>query len=218
MLDDWISLDDQKGNMKQMSFAEILDLENGQQIPAFEGTVKRVFDQKTGVGEYGAWALQNLILQDEHANELTVTWACENPWTQADEGKHLFFESGRDKKDQLVGIKREIRTKNRKRYESVKVDDRAKVRTNNATTPDPDVPPDPKPNGDTGVFEARKHLCQAANLYNLCVKCVDSMIADELPEVARTSEQFQAAVGTLFIESSRAGFVQKMPTKAIKHE
>jgi len=71
---------------------------------------------------------------------------------------------------------------------------------------------------DKGITEARKHLCQAANLYNLCVKCVNSMIADELPEVARTSEQFQAAVGTLFIESSRAGFVQKMPTKPIKHE
>lgn len=117
-----------------MSFAEINDLENGQAIPALQGTIKKVFDQKTGVGDYGPWNLQHLILQDEHANELEVTWSCPNPWEPKDEGKHLLFESGRDRKDQLVGIKREIRNKkdkegNVKRYESVKVDDRAKVIT-----------------------------------------------------------------------------------------
>ena len=114
--------------MKQLTFAEINDLENGQQIPAMQGTVKKVFDQKTGVGDYGPWHLQNLILLDDHANELQITWACADPWDTQDEGKHLLFESGHDKKDQLVGIKREIRNKNGKRYESVKVDDRAKVK------------------------------------------------------------------------------------------
>ena len=114
--------------MKQLTFAEINDLENGQQIPAMQGTVKKVFDQKTGVGDYGPWHLQNLILLDDHANELQITWACADSWDTQDEGKHLLFESGHDKKDQLVGIKREIRTKNGKRYESVKVDDRAKVK------------------------------------------------------------------------------------------
>jgi len=92
---------------------------------------------------------------------------------------------------------------------------------------DPDWPEAPvnapessvqRPNGNPGVTDARKHLCQAANLYNLCVKCVNAMIADELPEVARTSEQFQAAVGTLFIEASRAGYVQKMPETPLIHK
>jgi len=128
--------------MKQLTFEEINDLENGQQIPAMQGTVKKVFDQKTGVGDYGPWHLQNLILRDDHANELQITWACSDPWDTQDEGKHLLIESGHDKKDQLVGIKREIRNKNGKRYESVKVDDRAKVKItapgggeNNATRP-----------------------------------------------------------------------------------
>ena len=66
--------------MKQMTFAEINDLENGQQIPAMQGTIKKIFDQKMGVGDYGPWHLQNLILLDEHANELQITWACADPW------------------------------------------------------------------------------------------------------------------------------------------
>ena len=114
--------------MKLMSFPEILDCENGQQITALQGTVKKVFPPKTGVGDYGPWSLQNLILQDEHAHELTVTWTCEDAFDQGCEGQLLYIESGRDKKDQLAGIKREIKNKNGKKYESVKVDDRAKVK------------------------------------------------------------------------------------------
>jgi len=114
--------------MKIMSFSEINDLENGQQIPAFQGTVKKVLDQRTGVGEFGPWTLQTLFLQDEHAHEVTVTWTCPDPFDAGVEGQTLYFESGRDKKEQLVGLKREIRKKNGKTYESVKVDDRAKVK------------------------------------------------------------------------------------------
>ena len=92
--------------MKLLSFSEINDLENGQQISSFHGTLKKVFEQKTGVGEYGSWHLQSVILQDDHANELTVTWTCEDAWTPKDEGKQLLFQSGFDKKDQMVGLKR----------------------------------------------------------------------------------------------------------------
>jgi hypothetical protein len=67
-----------------------------------------------------------------------------------------------------------------------------------------------------GVTEARQHLMRASNLYCLCVKAVDTVIAPKLPLVAQTSDMFQAAVGTLFIEASRAGLVQKMPGKTIE--
>ena len=58
--------------MKLSSFQEIAEAENGQQIPSFQGTIKKVFDQKTDIGQYGQWWLQNIILQDEHANEIIV--------------------------------------------------------------------------------------------------------------------------------------------------
>lgn len=70
-------------------------------------------------------------------------------------------------------------------------------------------------NDEDGVLAARRHIMQAANLYNLCVKCVDAVIAPTVPQVAQTSEMFRAAVGTLFIEASRVGFVAKMPDKPL---
>jgi hypothetical protein len=66
-----------------------------------------------------------------------------------------------------------------------------------------------------GVTEARQHLMKAANLYNLCVQCVDKVVAPKVPAIAQTPEFFQAAVSTLFIEASRMRFVEKMPSKTL---
>jgi hypothetical protein len=64
-----------------------------------------------------------------------------------------------------------------------------------------------------GVKEARRYLQKAANLYNLTVKCVDKVVAPNVPPIAQTGEMFRAAVGTLFIEAARAGFVRLMPDR-----
>lgn len=69
--------------------------------------------------------------------------------------------------------------------------------------------------GEDGVTEARKHLMQSCNLLNLCIAAVNKAIAPNVPEIAQTSEFFQAQVATLFIEASRAGFVFKMPTSPV---
>ncbi len=65
----------------------------------------------------------------------------------------------------------------------------------------PQSPP-ARSNGGDGVTETRKHLMKVANLYNLCISAVDKAIAPNLPEIARTSEQFQATLASLFIEAS----------------
>lgn len=78
-------------------------------------------------------------------------------------------------------------------------------------------PPPAHPNGEDGVTEARKHLMQSCNLLNLCISAVNKAIAPNVPEIAQTSEFFQAQVATLFIEASRAGFVDKMPQAPIKN-
>lgn len=77
--------------------------------------------------------------------------------------------------------------------------------------------PPPRSNGNGGVSEARKHLMQSVNLLNLCIDAVNKAIAPNVPEIAQTSEFFQAQVATLFIEASRAGFVDKMPNTPIKN-
>jgi hypothetical protein len=151
MQDDWTQLEFQKGNkMKIMSFAEINDLENGQQISALKGTVKKVFDQITDVGQYGQWWLQSFIMTDEHANEIRCTWSGEDTVNNL-EGRTVLIEAGRDKKDQLAGIKKEIKKKGDKTYESVKLDDRCKIQTDNGK-PIPKSDAAPFPDGDPANY------------------------------------------------------------------
>ncbi len=90
---------------------------------------------------------------------------------------------------------------------------------------EPQSPP-ARSNGDSGVSDARKHLMQSANLYNLCVSAVDKAIAPHMPAIAQTSEMFQAAVASLYIEASKdvwwsgkivkESYLSKMPTKPIE--
>jgi hypothetical protein len=79
---------------------------------------------------------------------------------------------------------------------------------------------DTENNGD-GLTDTRRHLMQVANLYSLCVKAVDAAIAPNVPAALQTSEWLQAAVASLFIESSGRrttdgvhwwSYVDKMPS------
>ncbi len=116
--------------MKTYSIAEINDLDHGIPISRFEGRIKKVFDQKQGEGQYGTWYLQNLIVEDGQ-QEITVTWTGDDPFGPENEGQIYSFETGYDKKEKPVGIVRDIRTKNGKKYEGVKVDNRAKLKSSN---------------------------------------------------------------------------------------
>lgn len=229
--------------MKTLSFPEINDLENGQQIPALTGKVKKVMGQLTGEGQYGTWWLQSFFLIDEHANEITCTWTGEETVNDL-EGRTILVESSYNKKDQLVGIKKEIKNKNGKRYECVKLDDRCKIKPVNGDNlsggsdagkrsntesdakksgmeTDQRTNPSPAQNSN-GVDETRKHIMQAVNLYNLCVDAVDTCIKPHIKNM--DGELYQAAIGTLFIEASHKrtndgvnwfSYVDKMPDKPI---
>jgi hypothetical protein len=74
-------------------------------------------------------------------------------------------------------------------------------------SPDMEVP--------DGVTQARQHLMKACNLYNLCVAAVDKAVAPHVPPIVQTSEFFQAAVATLFIDAARMRFVDKMPSRPL---
>jgi hypothetical protein len=67
-----------------------------------------------------------------------------------------------------------------------------------------------------GVKEVKRHLMQSANLYVLCIRAVNLTIAQHMPEIAQTSEQFQAAVSSLFIDATRWRLHEKMPDKPME--
>ncbi len=246
--------------MKTYSIAEINDLDHGIPISRFEGRIKKVFEQKSGEGQYGTWYLQNLIVEDGQ-QEITVTWTGDDAFDAGVEGSVYSFETGYDKKDKPVGIMRDIRSKNGKKYEGVKVDNRSKIKREEPQQgqgeptafskardtmqqgeprmprsddeqdwPEaPPIAPEQRVEPDrplNGVTDTRQHLMQSANLYNLCVAAVDKAIAPHMPEIAQTSEMFQAAVASLYIEASKdvwwsgkivkESYLSRMPTKPIE--
>jgi len=225
--------------MKLMTFAELNELENGQQATAFTGRIKKVFDQKSGEGQYGLWWLQSIILTDEHANEITMTWSEEDAFKPDSEGKTITVESTYNGKNQLVGVKKDIRNKNGKHYESVKVDGRAKITFNGELKLPPYRPgieneegdqsadwPSSVPEGNKasstpikpnhssdGIMEAKKHLLASARLYNLCVDAARTVVEDHAKQFwpdGLGGEMFRTCVSSLFIEATRAGMLEKM--------
>jgi hypothetical protein len=86
-----------------------------------------------------------------------------------------------------------------------------------ATLPASQTSPPTQPDAEQfdSVTQAKKHLVRSGNLLNLCVACVDKVVAPKVPAIAQTPEFFQAAVMTLFIEASRMRFVEKMPNKPL---
>lgn len=217
--------------MRSLTFDEINQLENGEPIPSFTGKIKKVFEQKTDVGQFGQWWLQNIILVDANGSEITMTWCCEDAFEAKQEGSTITVESGRDKKDQLAGVKKEIRNKNGKHYESVKVDERSKITFENLSdgegasallTERPDkVNQDKSPSSQfNGVDEARQQAMQAANLMLIAMEAGRWAFMQytgkhnvDLPDA-----HYQAMCSTLFIHLDQAGYVKKMPTKPIKEE
>jgi hypothetical protein len=69
-----------------------------------------------------------------------------------------------------------------------------------------------------GVKEVKRHLMQSANLYVLCIRAVNLTIAPHMPAIAQTSEQFQAAVSSLFIDATRWRLHEKLPDKPMAFE
>src|SRR5436309_155134 len=99
----------QKSNsMRTLTIAEIRELSSGEIIPAFEGRVTKVYEQKTGVSEYGPWFLQNLIVEDA-TGHVQVTWGGEDSFDEGAEGTLYRFESSETKKHGLQGCKWEVR-------------------------------------------------------------------------------------------------------------
>jgi hypothetical protein len=183
---------------------------------------------------------------------ITCTWTGEDTVNKL-LGETILIESTFSKKEQLVGIKKEIKNKNGKRYESVKLDDRCKIKPvnggdatsqgedtkSNATTrsapstmPEKreasNVAPTVQPAGATdGVTEAKRHLVQSANLYNLCIDAVRTMVESHAVHFwpdGLGGEMFRTAVSSLYIESSSRrctdgvtwwSYLEKMPTKPL---
>jgi len=113
--------------MRTLTLSDIQALAHGESIPRFVGKVRKVWEQKKGDGEYGAWFLQNLIVSMDDG-EVSITWTGEDAFDSSWEGATVAFECGENKQGKLVGIVRDVRTgKDGRVYKGVKVTPAGKV-------------------------------------------------------------------------------------------
>lgn len=224
--------------MRELTIAQCKELEKGEPIPSFRGRITKVYEQKSGVGQYGEWTMQNMIVEDS-TGHVQVTWGGPDDLSDL-EGEIRLFESSLSDKHGLTGIKWDVRTSNGKTYSGIKLTESCKIKSveggqkqHDREDADPygqhgetDIPPNLplRPSGTNGLQETREHLMRTANLHVLCTKAVNNVIAGAIPPIAQTAEFFQAAVASLFIEASSRrttdgvnwwSYVDKMPCKPI---
>lgn len=110
--------------MKTMTFSEIKELDSGDIISAFEGTVKKIYEAKEGDGEYGHWVFQNALLENDEGESIYVTF---NDHSDNLKGKRLRLESQLTEKHGKQGLKWDVRKANGKIYSGVKITGQAKI-------------------------------------------------------------------------------------------
>ncbi len=111
--------------MRELTISKIQELSNGEIIPSFRGTITKVYEQKRGLGEYGEWHLQNMIVED-HTGKVQVTWGGEDDVSSI-EGETRLFESS-ETKHGLQGCRWEIKKVNGMVYKSVKLTGSCKIK------------------------------------------------------------------------------------------
>jgi len=125
--------------MRELTLAQIDELEHGEIVPSFRAKIIKVWEQKTGEGQYGTWFLQNLVATDGW-QESTITWTGPDAFDDGAKGDTFLFECAETKKG-LKGITRDIREFNDKVYQGVKVTEAAKISI--STLDEGDVPASP---------------------------------------------------------------------------
>ena len=112
--------------MRLATFAEIRELAHDFIVPSFVARIEKVYEQKSGEGQYGTWFLQNVVLSDGH-DKLTMTWTGADAFDRGCIGDTMLFQSTQNRKGNWVGIKRDIRHVGDNVYEGVKVTEAAKI-------------------------------------------------------------------------------------------
>jgi hypothetical protein len=199
--------------MRQIPLSEIEAFEDGEVLTEISGHVKAVYERKSGVGEYGPWSFQDLTLTD---GDIDVRIKAKNLEDLKDfQGKDITITANKSPKHGLTGLTKLVEEYQGKTYHKVQLTSSCKINGKGTEEPD-EIPMDHDSQGQalTGVTEARQHIMRAVNLYVLCVDAVDAVIKPHIEGM--TAELYQAAIGSLFIESSRSGLISKMPNTPIK--
>lgn len=218
--------------MRKLTISDALNLGHNEAVPSISGTIEKVYDYKTGEGEFGPWSFQNFQMTDGTGKVKCVLSNRDEITTERYQGQNVFMQCIESKKHGLTGLKMEEKTFKSKEGKEVHekvlkitgsadfivaldtpqaVEDRTKKMADDSCAVRPETTIVQR-NG--GLSEAKKSINQHANLYLQCYMTVETMI---VPEVKRLtgrdldSAQKQAASSSLFITADRKGMAVFFP-------
>ena len=197
--------------MKTAKIAQIADLADGQLIGEMTFKIKKTFPHRTGAGQYGAWSVQNAIVVDDTGEIRASFWADGDEPLKGLEGHDIQVKSVAGKRG-LTGISAKANKKDGSMELDIKAS--AAIRSlnadNGATVARTQTPAATVLNPTA----ARRRIFQSAQLYIECVKA--ARYISENTEIS--SENFQAAVASLYISADKAGLASSFPDSPAKQE
>lgn len=199
----------------------------GQVIPRIEAKVLKVYDRKTGVGQYGEWSLQNAEIQDS-TGKMKVVFSQVGSQSSL-EGRTVVFKSMASK-HVLKGVQAQENDYKGNVTVELKVTNAALIvgsdeeqnvsQVESSTRPPMDsrITPliDEKPSHEAlkqGVALVRNRMTQIAGLYSLSYK---TALIVKQANMAIKDEEVKDIATTLFIQASREGLADKMPVRTVE--
>lgn len=227
--------------MRVLSVKDVLGMSDGEIIPALKCRVKSVFDHKTGTNSNGAWAIQNIIVEDASGAEIKVKVCDKDELPKAMKGKWVHFLCYKGDKG-LSGVKVAEDTYKGKTALIVKVTKSADIETDEVEASAPATeppanrvaqrepsPPSAAPTRANGnghqpsspvdrIKAAKTFLGKRANGLWLCIEASDYIAEKYAAKHGEpmSAEQYQAVTSSLFIAGDRAGTFDDLPATPIE--
>lgn len=216
--------------MKSYTIKEAQEM-SGQVIPRIVVKVLKVYDRKTGEGQYGPWSLQNAEIQDS-SGKMKLVFS-KLPSQASLEGKTMVFKS-LETRHGLKGVEAKENTYKDKTTVELKVNNLALIVSDNdepnvemVKPTGQDEPPMDFPlkglenvshdQVKTNIALAKNRLTQLAGLYDLCWKTTNNMEAsNDINEFSQNLVLKKDIASCLFIQSVREGLADKMPIRTLE--
>lgn len=131
--------------MRLIPIKDLLAMEEEEAVPAFRGTIKRVFGRSTGENEHGSYSIQNLVVVDPGNDkvELKVKLKDQEEVPEKAKGRSLYVESNRGDRG-MTGIKIKVETYQGKQRKFANVTKTATVTLLDRNAPTPSSTPAPE--------------------------------------------------------------------------
>jgi len=225
--------------MRVVPLSQVFKLDHDEPIPSVKGTVKKIYPRSAGTNEKGSWSFQNFVLTGE-GTEITVKMKDREELPKGFLNRLVYIVSNQGEKG-MSGVKAKDDEYKEKTTRVIWVTPSASIdlltdeggndAPRNQEPPRQQEPPPrqsspapasaPAPTSDGNLKEVRATLMQNANLYLLCSKAVENVVAAGYKKSFNRDmdvQQKQGATASLFIQMTRSGMQSQMPAHQMNEE